>query len=440
MIAGMIRRLAGENLETRRIASSAARILALVLCAKLLAVLREVVLAYHFGVSSVVDAYNVAFMVATFMPLLVAAAAGSALVPLLVALQRDPARQRPFLRELNGAAWLLALALLALIFLFGPAAGRLVGEGLDQSGRDLVAWMVRGLSLFTALSALAGYYAIRLQSEERFFYSFLEAMPALFLSIAVLLFAATFGPAALIAGTVAGGAVQLAWLLTLTRRSPAGHGGLAIGVSSPVWAAAWAGLGAMAVGQLLILLSVPMDQYFAGQAGAGGIAALGYANRIIGLLTGLGTIVLARALLPVFSAAVADGDQHIARREAIRWSVISLVLGLIVALVGWFAAGPAVRIVLERGAFDAEDTMIVADLLRLGLLQLPLYLGALVVVQLLASRGQYRLIAFNAGACILVKLVLLLLLTDLGVSGVMLSTVGMYAANFVLQLIALWRR
>ena len=436
-MTAILRRLSIRDEGSAHIASTATRILLLVMGAKLLVALKEVVLAYRFGVGTVVDAYNVAYTVATWFPMLIAGAAGTALVPTLVSLRRTPDQQRGFVAELNAAAWLVAAVLLAATFLFGPAAARLIAEGLAPATRGDAAQMARGLCAFSPLFVLAGYYSLRLQSEEHFFYSFLEAMPALFLSLAALFLADRLGMTALVIGTIVGGFVQLLWLMAITRRTSAGLGGLRLGIGAPAWSIVWRGLGAMAVGQFLIFLTVPMEQYFAGHATSGGIAMMSYANRIVSLITGLGTVVLARALLPILSSAVAEGDLDLAKRQAMRWAGISLSLGLAAALVGWFAAETMIRILLQRGAFGAGDTEMVGGLLRLGLLQLPFYLGGIVIVQWMASRGFYRLIAIIAASSLAVKLGLLVLLAGFGVSGVMLSTVGMYISAFALQFICL---
>jgi len=51
-----------------------------------------------------------------------------------------------------------------------------------------------------------------------------------------------------------------------------------------------------------------------------------------------------------------------------------------------------VQLLYERGTFTAANTDIVARLLRLGLLQLPLYVSSLVLVSLHSSLGNYRLL------------------------------------------------
>jgi putative peptidoglycan lipid II flippase len=102
-------------------------------------------------------------------------------------------------------------------------------------------------------------------------------------------------------------------------------------------------------------------------------------------------------------------------------------------LVSWLLAPWGVKLLFERGAFTAEDTMIVAEVLRYGLTQLPFYFAAIVLVSLLSSQGRYLAIALVAGSNLLVKLATMAILTPaLGINGIALSTTIMYAASFLL--------
>jgi peptidoglycan biosynthesis protein MviN/MurJ (putative lipid II flippase) len=82
----------------------------------------------------------------------------------------------------------------------------------------------------------------------------------------------------------------------------------------------------------------------------------------------------------------------------------------------------------ERGAFTAQDTALVTDVFRWGVLQIPFYFTGLVLVQLLASQGRYTIIAVLAASNLAVKVLLNLSLSAwMGVAGIALATGVMYA-------------
>src|SRR5678815_3329780 len=141
----------------------------------------------------------------------------------------------------------------------------------------------------------------------------------------------------------------------------------------------------MVSGQLLISASIPIDQGFAARLGEGAVASLGYANRIITLLSGIGTIVVGRALLPVLSSAVADGEFDLGRRQALQWSALLGISATIGSAIIWFIAPELIQLLFQRGAFSAAAAAAVTHLLRWGLLQLPFYFAGIALVQWYAA-------------------------------------------------------
>ena len=70
---------------------------------------------------------------------------------------------------------------------------------------------------------------------------------------------------------------------------------------SAEWRLLYGAILLMGLGHFLLTATIPIDQGFAARLGEGSVATLGFANRILTLFSGLATIVIARALLPVLS-------------------------------------------------------------------------------------------------------------------------------------------
>ena len=85
----------------------------------------------------------------------------------------------------------------------------------------------------------------------------------------------------------------------MTHKSDPPLGAMRLCHRSAEWRSLYSGVLLMGLGQLLITATIPIDQGFAARLGEGSVATLGYANRIVTLFDGLGTIVAGRALLPV---------------------------------------------------------------------------------------------------------------------------------------------
>ena len=92
---------------------------------------------------------------------------------------------------------------------------------------------------------------------------------------------------------------------------------------------------------------------------------------------------------------------------------------------------------MSGGAFTAADTQAVAHVVRWGLLQMPFYFGVLILVQLLASQGRYRVMAGIAVANFLAKAVMNQVLAPaMGPAGIMLATAVMYLVSYCCYVLA----
>jgi peptidoglycan biosynthesis protein MviN/MurJ (putative lipid II flippase) len=260
----------------------------------------------------------------------------------------------------------------------------------------------------------------------------LEGVPALAIAVAVYVFAGA-GLDALVWGTVIGAALHALSLAVPLARDRA-IDWPQFTRTSTAWRSFWQGFGVMFVGNAVMSFVVIVDMFAAVHLGTGSIATLGYANRILALIIGLGGTAISRATLPVFALAESGRDaKENMHQIALRWVGVMLAIGVIAVISVWWLAPVAVRILFERGAFTAEDTRAVSEVLLYGAVQLPFYFAALVLVSSLASRGMHRLIAIGAVINLVVKLGgNYLFVPLLGVNGILLATGLMYLVSFFL--------
>jgi putative peptidoglycan lipid II flippase len=423
------RRIAALQPDHKRIAKGAAWVALFVLVGKLAGAAKEIAVAYRYGVSGPVDAYQLATTLITWLPGTLVSVLSIVLVPMFVRLrQQDAAERRLFFRELQGSVLLIGTVLSAagiLLALFGLPI--LAGK-LSPATRQMAWQFVIGMAPVALLTLMIGVYAARLMARERQANTLLESVPAATILVFVLLWAPGVDIGPLLWGTLVGIAAQSAWLSRLARRADGESARPLFSWRSPHWHELRSAAAVMAVGQFVMSFITPLDQYTAALLGDSSIATLGYANRVIALLLGLGAMAIGRAALPVMADLAAAGQTARAHRIAIQWAVLMLVAGTVVAAVGWLLAPWAIQLLFERGAFTAHDTEIVAGVFRWGLVQVPFYFTALVFVQLLASRGRYDAIALFAASNLAVKFVLNFALSArMGIAGIALATGLMYA-------------
>ena len=212
-------------------------------------------------------------------------------------------------------------------------------------------------------------------------------------------------------------------------------------MQSPVWKAFWTGFGALTFSQFLMSLTTMIDQFSAVSLGAGANATLGYATRLLALALGLLSTAIARAVLPVFSDAVASGNYRMAAQQARMWAGGLFIVCVVGLPLAWWLTPMAVSLLYERGAFSNQDTIAVAQVVRYGLLQVPFYVSAIVLIQLLLSQGKVKAMAAIALLSVAVKVVGNTLFAPMfGAAGIALATSLMYASSTIaFWLIALRR-
>ncbi len=422
------RRFAAIHPDHRRIAQGAAWVALFVLVGKLAGAAKEMTIAYRYGVSGVVDAYQLAITVVTWLPVTLISVIAMVLIPILVRQrQRNAADRALFLEEMQGAVLALGGFCTLASLLLGPLALAHLATNLPEETRRMAWQLIFGMAPVALLTLLIGVYAARLQAREKQVGTLLESMPAAAILGCVLLWPIGTDIAPLLWGTLLGFVVQTAWLAYLAYRTDGQSLRPRWSWRSPHWPEFYQAAGVMTAGNFVMSFITPLDQYFAAQLGDSAIATLSYANRVIALLLGLGSMAVARATLPVFSSIGAAGDWRRARGMALQWSRLMLVAGIVVAAVGWLTAPWIIRLLFERGAFTAEDTVAVAAVLRWSLMQVPFFFAVLVLVQFMASRNWFGLMSIFAAANLLVKLGLNLLLTPwMGIGGIALATGLMY--------------
>lgn len=427
--------------DHRRIASAALRVALFLLLGKVAGAAKEMVVAWRYGVSDVVDAYQYTFTLTTWLPVTLVGVLSIVLIPVLVRLhkQADHGVGR-FLSQLNAAVLVAGVVLGGATYLCWPWVVQLFGQGLTPAVRAMSTELVAAFAPVAMLTVWAGVSAARLRARERHVNTLLDGVPAVFILAWVAAAPVEPGVGPLFWGTLVGTLVQAVWLQWLAARADGCWGRPQWAFSAPEWPMLMQAVGIMAIGQVAMSFVAPLDQVQAAALGQNANAALGYANRLLGLVLGLGAVSVGRAALPVLADVIAHGDPKRARRMAIQWSAGMVLAGTVLVGIGWLLAPWGVALVFERGAFTADDTLRVAHAFRWGLLQLPFYFGVLVLVQLLAGQHRYGVMTVIALANFGIKALLNPpLAAAMGLSGILLATSLMYALSYGCYLVAALR-
>lgn len=368
--------------------------------AKSLGALKEIFIASRYGLAPEVDAYLFVFNIHS-MPISIWYGMSSAvLIPTLVKLDGDRQPQRElFLREVLGASVMVAIVSGILYWLAIQIALTYHLTGLADNVAQLAVHANATLWMMIPMLMLASLGSSMLMSHQRHENTFFEGLPAFAIIIAMAMSPIpTIAP--LVIGTIAGGALQLALTFRSVRRvQPLFWPRLSF--QSTAWVLCLPALGAMFAVSLLQSLASIVDQFFAAGLPQGSLATLGYATRLLALLLTLGSTAVGRAMLPVMADLSRRNAGH-ALSTTYLWAGIAFVAGLIAAAPFFLFPDFVVKLVYQRGAFDAADTVAVATVLKILIVQVPLSMVTLVFTQLHLAHAQYKhLLAMSATSLIL---------------------------------------
>ncbi|MCD4776210.1 MAG: murein biosynthesis integral membrane protein MurJ [Candidatus Aegiribacteria sp.] len=117
------------------------------------------------------------------------------------------------------------------------------------------------------------------------------------------------------------------------------------------------------VGLLAAEVNVIVDKMIASMLAPGSVAALAYGNRIMQFPQGVFAISLATALLPTLSRQAAGGKLDDAGKTLGKATLALAALMIPASLCMIFLARPVVHVLLARGAFTAESTLLTSSAL-----------------------------------------------------------------------------
>ncbi len=398
------------------------------LLGKLLSAGKEMAIAWRYGLAAEVDAYQFLYSMLSWPLGVWSSVLTAVLVPLAARMRELPARDLArFRAELLGLSLLVGSGL-ALLAWLAIRAVLVLGPGrIPDQLENLVASALPGLLVMLPLGVLTALQSAWMLSEGRHVNTLLDCVPTVFIGAAVLAVPGS-GMGPLVWGTAAGCAFHLLALVAPAARARRLKAP-GFGWTSPHWRPFWQGFGIMLAGQAFMSLTAIIDQLYAVALGAGSIATLGFANRVLSLVLALAAIAVSRATLPVFSQARPGGDASL-HALAGHWARLMFAAG-IAAMLLFYALGPAaIALLFERGRFTADDTVRVVEVFRFSLPQLPFYFASMVLVSYALSQRRYGLVFWSGligfGGKILGNY---LLVPGLGVNGVALGTTFVYGFN-----------
>ena len=415
----------------RQVFRAATTIVILTSIAKLASVAKELLVARRFGTGATIEAFLVAILIPMLAIGIISSSLSIALIPTYITVRERDGKEAAQ-RLLSGiTVWSLLLLGAVTVLMLATAHWYLpwIGSGFNQRKLDLTFQLLMIVSPLVILSGVSNIWGAVLNAGERF--ALVALAPIITPAVTVVfLFIYRFTIFALPIGMVLGAALEMLLL------------GFALRLRGISLRPRWHGLNSdlRLVGQqfgprvgasAMRSGSVVVDRSLAATAAPGSVAALNYGNRVVITLLALIGVALGTAITPYFSKMTANHDWQGVRHTLKRYLVLLFLASVPLVAVLFFLSVPIVHFVFERGSFRAKDTQLVAQIQALYALQIPFYLGNVLVSRLLSSLLASQVIMWAAAINVGVNVVLdILFIKLMGVPGIALATSCASLATF----------
>jgi putative peptidoglycan lipid II flippase len=366
--------------RTGRLARSTAFFSIATALSRVAGLVREIVAASFFGITAPMSAFTIAFLVPnTVRSLFADAAIQAAFVPVFTE-QLEHGRRREAFHLASTLIFLILVvlgAITALFILLAPLIVPLFAPGFEGETLDLTVSLSRLLFPILILLGVSGLVVGVLNSYDRFG---VFAIAPFFWNVAIIAVLVGLAPAfpeqdeiyAYAIGVLVGTVVQLAMLVYDLRNTPFGIRRALLAPFGRRLSEAFRDVDVRRVLLLmlpvtislgLINLNLLVNSFFGSLVSDQAPAGIDKAFRIYMLPQGVFSVAVSTVLFPTlarFAARGALGDLRATMANGMRQIVLLLVPATAAILV---LAEPMVQLVYERGAFDAEQTDLVAEAL-----------------------------------------------------------------------------
>ncbi|RMF21785.1 MAG: murein biosynthesis integral membrane protein MurJ, partial [Cyanobacteria bacterium J083] len=408
------------------------------LISKVFGLVREQIIAAAFGVGPVVNAYAYAYVIPGFLLILLGGINGpfhSALVSVLA--KRDKSEAAPLVETVTTLVTCCLLIVTVILIIFAGTCIDLLAPGLENEVRELAVLQLRIMAPVAMLAGLIGIGFGTLNAADQFW---LPSLSPLFSSLTIVLGVGfllwTLGeeinnPSSLhlggviLAGCTLAGAI-FQWLAQVIAQAKAGMGKLKLrfnwripGVKDVLKVMAPATLSSG-----MLQINVYTDLFFVSSI-AGAAAALRYANFIVLTPVGILSNTILVPFLPVFSRLTAPENWHELKQRIRQGLVLTALTMLPLTAIFVSVSIPIVRVIYERGVFQAEASRLVAPVLAAYGFGAFFYLGRDVLVRVFYALGDGKTPFKISIANIFLNAILdYLLVSAFATPGIVFATVG----------------
>lgn len=335
------------------------------LISKVTGLVREQFFAYFLGTGQIIDVYNTATSIPYTIFSFIISGVVATFIPIYSKIKKDKGKAHAdeFTSNLVNILIFISTIIILLVFLFAPKLVSLFAPGYTGAKRELSIQFTRIISLSIYVSALSSVLIGYLQLNNRFIAAETPGIIMNFLNVFFLVLAVQLGNIYILAiGYVISELLKYSFFPKTLRTEGYTHKWI-VDFKDPH-------IKTMITNSIPVILSIAAvdistisDQAFASTIVNGGVSIMRYAALILQLVSGVVVVSISTSTYPSLSVYASDNNEKRFEDTLLKSNILSFIL-IVPAMVGiMILSEPFVRLLFQRGNFDAKSTMLTAETL-----------------------------------------------------------------------------
>lgn len=344
-----------------KVAKAAVGLMIATLMAKILGFGRELALASAFGASGTSDAFLVAMNIPNVIFAAIGTSLGTAFIPLYCDIRAKKGEQEcvKFTNNVFNIVVLICLGLSIIGVTFTPEIVKIFAVGFKGETLTQAVYFTRVLILGMAFLGMSYIMMAYLQVKENFIIPGLMPVPNNLIVIITILVSAKLNPSLLPWGALFGILAQFIFQLPFAMKKGYKYQPYINFKDEHIKRMLWL-IGPVLIGVAVNQINTIVDRTIASTLVEGSISALNYATKLNQFVMGMFIISISSVVYPLLSKYTSEANRKMFN-YSITKSVNTVSLLVIPISVGAIIlATPIVKLLFERGEFDARATQMTA--------------------------------------------------------------------------------
>jgi putative peptidoglycan lipid II flippase len=344
-----------------KVAKAAVGLMAATLIAKILGFGRELALASAYGASGTSDAFLVAMNIPAVIFSAIGTSLGTAFIPLYCDVDAKHGKKASlkFTNNVLNIVVILCLIVSLIGVIFTGPIVKLFAVGFEGETFTQAVYFTRVLILGMTFLGISYIMMAFLQVKENFIIPGLMSVPYNILIIASIFLSVMIDPNLLPWGTLFGLSLQFIFQYPFARKKGYRYRPYINLKDKYLKKMLWL-IGPVLIGVAVTQVNSIVDRTIASTLVEGSISALNYATKLNQFVMGMFIVSISSVIYPMLSKLSTENNQKKFKESIVTAINVVILIIIPISIGAIILATPIVRLLFERGEFDARATQMTA--------------------------------------------------------------------------------